>query len=221
MLAEFTADELEAGRLLFARPCVFQTSAGSVESIPPDGLPEIAFAGRSNVGKSTLLNALTGQKTLAHTSAKPGRTRTINFFQVGGDNESRKVPALWLVDLPGYGFAQASKTDIREWTRMTEAYLKGRPVLQRACLLLDGRHGLKDSDRRLAGMLDEAAVSYQVVLTKTDKVPAAQLADRLGETTAELAKHVAAHPELHITSALKGKGIAELRADLARMAVEV
>lgn len=200
----------EEGRLLFAQPCDFVAGAASDAAMPADGLPEIAFAGRSNVGKSSLLNALTGRRTLARVSHTPGRTQQLNFFALGG--------RLMLVDLPGYGFAQASKKQVASWTSVTRRYLKGRAGLRRVLLLIDARHGIKEADRPIMDLLDEAAVSFQIVLTKTDKVPAAALAARLDAIARELARHVAAHPAIHLTSAHEGSGIAALRASLAALA---
>jgi GTP-binding protein len=173
------------------------------------GAPEVAFAGRSNVGKSSLLNALTGRKTLARTSNTPGRTRLLNFFGLEG---------LILVDLPGYGYARASKTDIARWNRLTEGYLKGRSQLRRICLLIDARHGLKANDEKVMTELDEAAVSYQIVLTKADKMKPGPLQRLVAETEAAVARHPAAHPQCHVTSSQSGAGIAELRAALAALA---
>jgi GTP-binding protein len=201
---------LEAGRLLFAGACDFLVSAADENDLPPLGGSEVAFAGRSNVGKSSLLNALTGRKTLARTSNTPGRTRLLNFFSLGG--------RLILVDLPGYGYARASKTDVARWTQLTRGYLKGRPQLRRVCLLIDARHGLKSSDRQVMEELDTAAVSYQVVLTKADKMKPAALKRIVEETEATVAKHPAAHPLCMVTSSASGAGIAELRAVLAALA---
>lgn len=200
----------EAGRLLFAQDCAFAAGTDDLGRMPAADLPEIAFAGRSNVGKSSLVNALTGRTMLARTSNTPGRTQQLNFFRLGG--------RLVLVDMPGYGFAKAPKDSVRRWTALVRAYLKGRPVLRRVCLLVDARHGLKDSDREMMRMLDEAAVVYQVVLTKADKVSAADMAALRGAVSAELDKHPAAHPEILATSARDGIGIAELRAELAALA---
>jgi GTP-binding protein len=174
-------------------------------------LPEIAFAGRSNVGKSSLLNALTGRRTLARISNTPGRTRQINFFDLGG--------RMMLVDLPGYGYAEAPKTEIRRWTALLRAYLRGRSTLRRVCLLVDSRHGIKQIDHPLMRMFDDLGVSYQVVLTKTDKAAAGALADIAERTAAELAAHTAAHPEIHLTSAAKRHGIAALRETLGSLAL--
>jgi GTP-binding protein len=204
------ARALEAGRLLFARPCDFVAGADKLEAVPDASLPEIAFAGRSNVGKSSLINALTGRKTLARTSNTPGRTQQINFFRLDG--------RLTLVDLPGYGYARASKTRVAAWTRLVNGYLKGRPGLRRVCLLVDARHGPKDVDREIMTMLDKAAVVYQVVLTKADKTRPGELAACTAATAAELKTHVAAHPETIVTSAETAAGIAELRAELATLA---
>ena len=207
---EIDPNEIDAGRRLFAQQCRFVAGAADVGSLPPEGLPEIAFIGRSNVGKSSLVNALTGRRTLARTSDTPGRTRQINFFDLGG--------RLMLVDLPGYGYAQASKTAIAAWTSLARNYLRGRSALRRACLLLDARHGVKDSDRPLMRLCDEAALSWQVVLTKADKLSPSELTASLASVAAELARHAAAHPEIHVTSAEKGRGIAALRTALAAFA---
>ena len=205
-----TQDRLERGRLLFAQECRFIAGAATLEQIPPGRLPEICFAGRSNVGKSSLINALTGRSALARVSVTPGRTRQLNFFELGG--------RLTLTDLPGYGYAKASKEQVANWTRLVELYLVGRAPLRRALLLIDSRHGPKDVDRAVMAMLDKAAVAYQVVLTKIDRLRPAELAERVLETGRELARHAAAHPEVLATSAEKGTGIAELRAALATLA---
>ncbi len=201
---------LEAGRLLFAKECTFVMGVARIDDLPADDLPEIAFAGRSNVGKSSLINALTGRKTLARTSNTPGRTQQLNFFDLGG--------RLTIVDLPGYGYAKAPKGEVDRWNRLIRKYLKGRVGLRRLCVLIDARHGLKVSDRQVMDMLDEAAVVYQIVLTKTDKVKAADRAIRREEITAEIRKRAAANPEIMATSAVKGVGIPELRAALTELA---
>ncbi len=174
-------------------------------------LPEIAFAGRSNVGKSSLVNALTGRTTLARVSNTPGRTRQINFFNLGG--------RLMLVDLPGYGYAKVSRDTVDRWVSVLTAYLKGRAALRRILLLVDARHGLKDSDRQLMGILDTAAVNYQIVLTKVDKPTKTELAICRSTLADEMATHPAAHPEIIMTSAREGLGLAELRAELTTMAL--
>ncbi|WP_407923495.1 ribosome biogenesis GTP-binding protein YihA/YsxC [Algihabitans albus] len=201
----------EAGRRLFAAPCGFLLSVAQMAQLPASDLPEIAFAGRSNVGKSSLVNALTGRKTLARTSNTPGRTQQLNFFDLGG--------RLMLVDLPGYGYAQAAKSDITQWTRLTRDYLRGRAQLRRVLLLIDARHGLKPNDRQVMAELDTTAVVYEVVLTKADKVKPAELEALLARCREELASHVAAHPEIAVTSAVKQSGIAELRAGLGELAL--
>ncbi len=200
----------EAGRRLFAGACDFVAGAAVESALPPDGLPEIAFAGRSNVGKSSLVNALTGRTTLARVSHRPGRTQQLNFFDLAG--------RLMLVDLPGYGFAEVSKRDIERWTSLIHRYLRGRASLRRTLLLIDARHGIKEPDRPLLKLHDEAAVSFQVVLTKIDKVKPAELADRIAAVAVELARHVAAHPVIHLTSAHEGIGIAALRGSLSALA---
>jgi len=207
---EEEAARLEAGRLLFAREARFLLAVAEAGQVPASDLPEIAFAGRSNVGKSSLVNALTGRRTLARTSNTPGRTQQLIFFELGG--------RLMLVDLPGYGYAKAPKDDVERWTRLTRGYLKGRPQLRRVLLLIDSRHGLKEVDRAVMRELDRAAVSYQLVLTKSDKIKAGELAAVQRATAAELARHVAAHPEIAVTSAEKGEGVAALRAALADLA---
>jgi len=179
--------------------------------MPRETLPEVAFAGRSNVGKSSLINALTGRRMLARTSHTPGRTRQINFFDLDG--------RLMLVDLPGYGYADAPKTEIRRWTDLLRHYLLWRASLRRVCLLVDARHGLKEADRPTMNMLDESGVSYQLVLTKADKLRAHEMASIAGRVLAELATHPAAHPEVYVTSALKWYGIAALRATLGSFAL--
>ena len=203
-------DLLEAGRLLFAGPVAFERGVVSMETLPDSDLPEIAFAGRSNVGKSSLVNALTGRKTLARASAEPGRTRELNFF--------RLAEKLRLVDLPGYGYAKASKAEINRWTALMRDYLRGRPSLKRVFLLIDSRHGLKPHDKDVMDVLDGAAVNYQIVLTKGDKLKPTELAAWVAETAEAIRKRPAAHPEVAATSAAPGLGIAELRAGIAALA---
>ncbi|MBO6947901.1 MAG: YihA family ribosome biogenesis GTP-binding protein [Rhodospirillales bacterium] len=206
----YEPDELEAGRLLFAGDFSFVLGARAMSQIPTGDIPEIAFAGRSNVGKSSLLNALTGRKQLARTSNTPGRTREVNFFDAGG--------RLMLADLPGYGYAKVSKSEVAAWTRLIEDYLRGRVQLRRCCLLVDARHGLKDSDRLAMRMMDQAAQNYQIVLTKCDKIKPGPLNKLIEATSAELTKHGAAHPVIMCTSSRDNAGIPELRAELAKLA---
>ena len=201
---------LEAGRLLFAGECRFIAGVATFDQLPPMSLPEIAFAGRSNVGKSSLINALTGRKALARTSITPGRTQQLNFFAL--------ADRLLLVDLPGHGYASAAKREIARWTALIDAYLRGRATLARVCLLVDARHGFKDSDDALMDRLDKAAVIYQAILTKCDKLTAGALAARQVELAAALARRPAAHPELLATSSVSGLGIGRLRAALAALA---
>ncbi|HCH56227.1 MAG TPA: YihA family ribosome biogenesis GTP-binding protein [Rhodospirillaceae bacterium] len=207
---ELDPELIECGRWLFAQECVFVSGAANYDGVPEADLPEIAFVGRSNVGKSSLINALASRKTLARTSNTPGRTQQINFF--------RLQDALMLADLPGYGYAKASKTEIKRWTRLIFDYLRGRPSLRRVCLLIDARHGLKDKDIEVMKDLDEAAVSYQIVLTKCDKVKPGALIRLTDSTSSRIAKHVAAHPTIIRTSSLRNEGIEALRAELAMMA---
>ncbi|MGH7033119.1 MAG: ribosome biogenesis GTP-binding protein YihA/YsxC [Stellaceae bacterium] len=202
----------EQGRLLFAKPCHFVAGAADETAIPTDALPEIAFAGRSNVGKSSLVNALTGQNALARVSRSPGRTQQINFFELGS--------RLMLVDLPGYGYAAAPKQTIAHWTRLIERYLRGRASLLRVLVLLDARFGVKETDEPVLRLLDEAAISFQAVLTKADLLEDSALAALLPRLAAMLARHAAAHPVIHITSAARGLGIAALRGALATLAAE-
>jgi len=205
-----TPVELEAARKLFAGPCEFVAGAASLDSMIAISTPEVAFAGRSNVGKSSLVNALTGRRSLARTSSSPGHTRQINFFDLGG--------RLMLVDLPGYGFAQVSRSMKETWQDLASAYLRGRPTLKRVCLLIDARHGVKDTDRETMKNLDAAAVSYQLVLTKADQLKPGQIAPAIAAAEAVARKHGAAHPEVLATSSQTGFGIAELRAEIAAVA---
>ena len=209
-MSEVADEELaEAARKLFAGPIAFLKSAPGLQYLPDPEVPEIAFAGRSNVGKSSLLNALTGRKGLARTSNTPGRTQELNFFDVGEPLRMR------LVDMPGYGFAEAPKDLVKRWKHLVNDYLRGRAVLKRALVLIDSRHGLKPPDRDMMQMLDDAAVGYQLVLTKADKVKPTALATTLEEIAAEAAKHPAAHPAIFTTSSETGSGIAELRTAIA------
>ena len=202
----------EAARRLFAGEARFVAGAASAAALPPEGLPEIAFAGRSNVGKSSLVNALTGRRMLARISNTPGRTRQLNFFDLKG--------RLMLVDLPGYGYAEAPKSAVKSWTSLVRHYLQTRAVLRRVCLLIDSRHGIKDVDRPLMDMLDGAGVSYQIVLTKADKASKGEFARVPDKILSELAEHVAAHPDIILTSAVDCHGITELREALAEFALQ-
>jgi GTP-binding protein len=202
----------EAGRKLFAGPCEFIFAAARSDALPPVGPPEIAFAGRSNVGKSSLVNALTGRSTLARTSRTPGRTQELIFFDLAGKAR--------LVDMPGYGYAAVEKAKSASWRALARNYLRGRPSLARVFVLVDGRHGLKESDHETMRALDAAAVSYAVVLTKGDEVKPSEKSARIAATLEGLQKHVAAYPEALLTSARTGEGVAELRAHIARLLAE-
>ncbi|HEV2596018.1 MAG TPA: ribosome biogenesis GTP-binding protein YihA/YsxC [Sphingomicrobium sp.] len=207
-------DELaEQARKLFAGPIAFLKSAPGLRFLPDPEAPEIAFAGRSNVGKSSLLNALTNRKGLARTSNTPGRTQELNFFDIGEPLQIR------LVDMPGYGFAEAPKDLVRQWKRLVNDYLRGRSVLKRVLVLVDSRHGLKEVDRDMMRMLDEAAVSYHLVLTKADKVKPNSLGGLYEATALEAAKHPAAHPTIFTTSSETASGIAELRTAILESAM--
>ena len=213
MAANKNDELLEAARKFFLGPCDFVRGVVALDGLPPTDYPEVAFAGRSNVGKSSLINALTGRKTLARTSNTPGRTQEINYFLL--------AEMLYLVDLPGYGYAKVSKTQKAEWTELVFDYLQGRPNLRRVLLLVDGRHGIKENDHEVMQMLDVAAVSYQVVLTKCDKLKADEREKRIDEVEADLRKHVAAHPRLVLTSSLKNQGIADLRLEIWALANDI
>jgi len=209
-MGERTPDEIEAARRLFAGPCEFVAGAASLDSLPAVGLPEVAFAGRSNVGKSSLINALLGRKDLARASSEPGRTREVNFFLL--DERLR------LVDLPGYGFAKTSRKTADKFQNLGRAYLRGRPNLKRVYLLIDARHGLKAVDGEALDALDLAAVSYQIVLTKADKLKAAEVDQVVQQTLKAIAKRPAAFPRVLATSAEKGGGMPELRAEIVQAA---
>jgi GTP-binding protein len=202
----FTDEQLESARKAFAGPVAFLKSAPKLEHLPAPTVPEVAFAGRSNVGKSSLLNALTNRNGLARTSNTPGRTQELNFFDVGEPLRLR------LVDMPGYGFAKAPKDMVRQWRYLVNDFLRGRQVLKRALVLIDSRHGIKEVDREIIAMLDQAAVSYRLILTKADKIKATDLAAVTEATATEARKHAAAHPDIIATSSEGGMGIPELRA---------
>lgn len=204
---------LKQGHLLFAQECKFLRPVRTFADLPPTKLPEVAFAGRSNVGKSSLLNALTNRNRLARVSNTPGRTREINLFDLGH--------RLTLADLPGYGFARVSKAMSADWRRLIESYLRGRPQLRRVCLLIDARHGANDNDRTMMEILDEAAASFLVVLTKTDKLKPSEVAEAVNAVSTLAKRHAAAHPDVIATSAETKTGIPELRAHLADLAETV
>jgi GTP-binding protein len=209
---EFTAADIAKGEALCKGPCTFVKGVVRIADLPQNGRPEIAFAGRSNVGKSSLINALTGRTSLARVSVTPGRTRELNYFTLG------KEGALYLVDMPGYGYARASKSAIKGWTRLIRDYLKGRRELKRVFLLIDARHGIKPSDEETMELLDEAAVSYRVVRTRADKPKPSELAAVQAKVKSDVAKHPAAYPEMLTTSARMGSGIPELRTAIASVA---
>ncbi|CUS46389.1 MAG: ribosome biogenesis GTP-binding protein YihA/YsxC [Pseudomonadota bacterium] len=206
MADPFEPELIEAARKTFAGPVAFLKSAPKLEFLPDATVPEIAFAGRSNVGKSSLLNALTGRNALARTSNTPGRTQELNFFDVGDPLAFR------LVDMPGYGFAKAPKDVVKKWRFLVNDFLRGRQELKRALVLIDARHGIKDVDREILEMLDKAAVSYRIVLTKADKIKPSELAEVTAKTAEEVRKRPAAHPDILETSSETGLGIPELRA---------
>jgi GTP-binding protein len=211
-VSETDANEREAARKLFAGPCDFVWGTSRIDNLPPQELNEVAFVGRSNAGKSSLINALTNRKTLARVSHTPGRTREINFFNLGGK--------LMLVDLPGYGYAKASKALAAEWQELIFAYLRGRASLRRVMLLIDSRRGAMEIDKAVMGLLDEAAVSYALVLTKTDELKKGEERAVVASLDAEARKHKAAYPELFATSAHNGSGLEALKLQLTSLAVE-
>jgi GTP-binding protein len=211
MDANFDAELIESGRKIFAGDWQFIWAAGSVETLPPMAGVEIAFAGRSNVGKSSLINALTNRNALARTSHTPGRTQELIFF------EGPKTVGLRLVDMPGYGYASAPKTKVAAWTELIHKFLLGRSSLARVYVLIDSRHGFKEIDLEILKTLDRSAVSYQIVLTKSDQVKAADLAQRITDIKAMLATHPAAYPEVLVTSSQTGAGMPELRAAMIRL----
>ena len=209
-LTSSAASKAQDGAWLFAQECGFVAGADKLDILPAPGLPEVAFAGRSNVGKSSLLNALTGRKHLARVSNTPGRTQQINFFDLGGH--------LMLVDLPGHGYAQVSRSKVKGWTRLTDSYIRGRPNLMRVLLLVDSKVGTKDADDTLMDLMDESGLSYQIVMTKADRLKPAALEKMRAKLAAQVRKRPACHPEIPATSAEDGAGIAEWRQALAAFA---
>jgi GTP-binding protein len=203
----FSDEQIDAGRRLFGGPSRFLLGVAKLDQLPPAQGVEIAFAGRSNVGKSSLINALTGVNGLARASNTPGRTRELNFFDVNGQ--------LTLVDMPGYGYAKAPKAEVKQWQAVLRGYLRGRPGLTRAFVLIDSRHGILKADEEMFDLLDESAVTYQIVLTKADKIKPAELEKVSAKVAAAVKKHPAAFPGIHATSSEKGQGIPELRAEIA------
>ena len=204
---DFDSLQIEQGRYLFSQPCKFFHGTDTLQNLPQASLPEVAFVGRSNVGKSSLINAITGRKSLARTSNTPGRTQQLNFFNLGDK--------IIIVDLPGYGYAKVSKTQVARWTNTMKLFLRGRVPLRRMCLLIDARRGLKDVDREMMDLMDSAAVVYQLVFTKVDKTSQNELGRNITVTTEELKKRPAAFPVLIQTSAQAKTGLKELRASLA------
>jgi GTP-binding protein len=204
MAEDFTKTQIEEGRRIFAGDCDFVLGAADLVQLPDANRVEIAFAGRSNVGKSSLVNALTGRNTLARTSHTPGRTQQLNFFDLG--------KLIYLVDLPGYGYAKVSKTQKEQWNNLLRAYLRGRPTLRCVFVLIDARHGIKDTDREIMKMLDESAVAYRIILTKADKTKQAQRDHLTKNITESLKSHGAAFADIHFTSAHEQRGLEELRA---------
>lgn len=207
MQASDDAEAIAQANWLFAQQCDFLLGVAHLDQLPPSDLPEVAFVGRSNVGKSSLVNALTGRSTLAKTSNTPGRTQQLNFFNL--------ADRLMLVDLPGYGFAKVPKAQVDKWTRLLKKYLVGRPQLRRVCVLVDSRHGVKETDVTMMKLLDQSAVNYQVILTKADKIKVSEQKAVMERTIKDVGKHVAAHPEVLMTSAVDRAGIETLRTILA------
>ena len=206
----FSGEQIEAGRVLFSGPCDFVTGVAKLIQLPDMDRLEVAFAGRSNVGKSSLLNALTNRRALARTSNTPGRTRELNYFAIG--------ERLYLVDMPGYGYARVERARVEAWTRLIKSYLAGRISLKRVFLLIDSRHGIKASDEEMMDLMDRSAISYQAVLTKCDKPKASELAGIAAATREALRTRPAAHPLIHMTSSDKGAGIGMLRAEIDSLA---
>jgi len=208
-MVEMERSQTEIAAATFRKPCEFICGAPSLDVIPPGQLPEIAFIGRSNVGKSSLVNALTGRKSLARTSNTPGRTQQLNFFNLGD--------VMMLVDLPGYGYAKASKKEVDQWNALIRDYLRGRQPLLRVCVLIDSRHGLKDSDHEMMEMLDKHAVSYQLVLTKTDKLKKGELEKILASVEEGSRKHPARHPNIVATSSVERSGMDALQMEICKV----
>jgi len=209
---DFNEEELEFGRWLFTQQTDFMLGVASLSQLPDTKAVEICFAGRSNVGKSSLINALCGRRDLARTSSTPGRTQQLNFFKI--------LDRLVFCDQPGYGYAKAPVEEVRKWQKVIFSYLRGRPQLRRCFVLIDGRHGIKDTDRPVMEMMDTAAMSYQIIVTKADKAKKGELDKHLANIQKELAKHPAAHPDILVTSSEKGTGIAEVRATIGKLVKE-